>query len=433
MMYNIFILFKKHYDDFKTSLSFLMRHLSAVILFCVSSFCAFLVADLFATGNILRSIRFAADTDITSIATLSRLILILIYSKSVFAAFAVIGILAWGYIAYLVWIVMRFLIDVGYQVIFPVNTSFLIMTRRYSKVIDPHIKKALSLSLVFLLFVALVLFIYERTWDMSAVETASLLGKTALFFVPIIFLVNWSLIIRLRYSLGKNKKPIERINRYLFSSSSMRRRFKSILDILCYLALLGWFIIPAYFLTIQTLTARSSLVIDNMFDYNGLVKSLNGVSYEIKTEIFAPSGQIPQINQLTSFLDPFDNIASKQSYNIILKTLQPNFFFIVTLGGVLSIGLHVVSALFFLNLYKQAVKKVLIVTLKTLLIVGVLQLVIKKAYFIDISEPIGIGALFNFLMAFYFSHDNDIDKHLAVGTVPVKNRSLPNQSLPLGE
>jgi len=50
----------------------------------------------------------------------------------------------------------------------------------------------------------------------------------------------------------------------------------------------------------------------------------------------------------------------------------------------------------------------MIITVKSVIFVTILQVIVKSAYFIDISEPIGIGAIFTFLMTFFFTQDSGV-------------------------
>lgn len=308
-------------------------------------------------------------------------------------------ILIWGIIGYLIYIFFKIIIGFMYQLIYPVDTSVLRKTGKYYKYFKRSIGKYLFSIVCLLLLVSLTIFIRFNIWELQLAQVIKIIGIILTIFSIIIFTTTWSYFLKLRTKRNSQSKRYFDI--YILSQQSIRLRFKTLIIALAFLGFLGTVYLPGYFILINTLTTTYEASIISEFDNWHFLEIAN---IAISGSLVAP---LPTLDSLSSELNTLYPLSRVENYATNIPLLQKYFFLILTIGGLFEIGIPVLAKTVYLSGYKQALKRILVITCKSFFLITLLSFLIKKTYFLDISEPLGIGIIFSFLMTFFFTQDSD--------------------------
>jgi uncharacterized membrane protein YhaH (DUF805 family) len=113
---------------------------------------------------------------------------------------------------------------------------------------------------------------------------------------------------------------------------------------------------------------------------------------------------LPSPNEMRNYmwylLDLDDNFKS----NILIKQFQQGMFFVVTTASFFVVAIPSIGNAVIYRKYRDGLKKIIWSAINSIVIVGCLHFLIKKAYFVDTSKVIGLTTLFLFVVSVSLSH-----------------------------
>lgn len=390
--------YKNHFDDFK-ALWILLKRINPYIFllfFLLSISLGFFVyLDLF--KNI---IELASKTNQNSIILIlkAKYHAYISLFEWLIAIISIVGIYVWSVSAMLLYILLKIIVGYIYQIFYKVDYKHLKRSGKYYIILRKKAGKYHYTLLSLILLIALIIFCKMDIAGSTLDKIIHTYGLLLLFFTPFVFTTSWIFYLKIRKKRILNNKNIK-IDDYLFSQNSIRLRFKNILVVLLFLGIIGTIYLPFYFASVNSLA--------NHYSYK-IVK-------KVKLDLDKYSQNIDKEN-LSKFLDKewlatelntLHPLSRVDNYNKYIPLLQNYFFLIIILGGLFEIGIPVISRAVLFDNAKNAIIKVFLITFKSFLVVLFISLLIKKAYFIDISEPFGIGIIFSFLMTFFLALDSE--------------------------
>ena len=167
-------------------------------------------------------------------------------------------------------------------------------------------------------------------------------------------------------------------------------------------AYFGWITIPGYLISLDKSARKASSIFMKVYDYKVKLKELNELGLPID-KYGLKRIHLPEPDKLHQKFNLGKYLLEKQDIKTAHKLLMSYLFLLITVSGFIQIGVRVITKVFINSGYWKTLKHIFIITLKTTIIVVLLQLFILKAYYIDITDPIGIGIMFSFLMSLFFT------------------------------
>jgi hypothetical protein len=262
----------------------------------------------------------------------------------------------------------------------------------------------LTFLIYFSLFAIWGILAAQHTTDALSYFT-KLLPPAFLPVAPVVFTVHWTIwvkTLRIREKRGR----MAHFRRYLFSPENMRRTFKSLIDILLMLALLGWLLLPKLAQSHSGLTAAFAEDLQQRWDYahNREIVFSNSqfINFLNQRDAWIPP-DTPDLYKELNFFSALYDADSGRLYAI--KDLMSFFLLFATLAGSLAVGIPTFLVLRESAGYRRAVYRLTLGTVKTLIITILLQVLLQTAYLVDLSKPIGFSIVFFFLLTYFLGHE----------------------------
>lgn len=385
---------------FKNKLPIIVAlYVPIVIFFSIVSFLT-LIVHFDNYGNVL-------NANCENIIAFARLSTMIISAKWAIDLANIMFFPFWFVGFYALFLINKALLEIIFRIFYKADYKHVILHKKYQSFLK---KKLFKKNIIIILMVTLPILLIRITVltninDLTTVQLFEIMGSIALFVgIPVNFITHCVQY----FSIFRSRKNKTFFAQFLLSQNAIRRGFKSTIDLLVFLAILSWFLIPAIFNLNTYISAQLSNFYINKMSYTETyekLKNLENIQYK-KNHAYASMPPIAQ--ELEFYLNPLSNFGKGQPYEMALPIIQSYFFLIVSLSGLLSIGLPVISSIILCKGYLTAIKKIAINTIKSTIIIIALQALVKYAYFIDLSDPFGIGFLFSLLLSFFFTQDSDL-------------------------
>lgn len=298
-------------------------------------------------------------------------------------------------VMYFTYFPVSLLVEGLYQLFAKESQSFIARRTRISRFLWNKFGKRIQLAVFLILCAISYLMISMKIYQRPPKEQVNFFVIIIAFAVPVVYTVLWGkyLIIRAR------KKIMSNFDKYLFSKQSIRRQFTSILTFLACLVVLGWILLYSLFGALERIERTGSSFLLNEFEYRekwDFIVEDGYLQYSTTSDSIAGVPSPDQLERSLSWLP-----ALRSEARTLFPQFQKGMFFILTLASLFQIGIpSVISAAIYKD-RRKALLGVFLATLKSTLLVGGLQLFIRKAFFVDISEVMGIGTVFLFTVSFF--------------------------------
>lgn len=308
--------------------------------------------------------------------------------------FSLICLPFWYIISYLLYQLIRFLSNLIYSIYTKEDPIYVRNKIRIERFLYEKISKYLVIYFLFFIvlfaiFITITQIFYK---PLEEIFIYSLIF-TSLGIIPV-WVIVWCnyLIIR------KKRRNKLSFDNYLFSKSTIRNRFKEIFSILIFFALFGWLLIPFLLKSFDyTESYAEKLMLD--FSYKDKLEIIKSEGFDNYNDMYSKLN-LPNPAELKKDLSVVSQLHILWNSKNALKLFQQGLFFIITLGAFLDIGIpSVLNALFYKS-KRKALKLIFYTTLKSTAIILILQLIISNLFFIDVSDYLGIGTIFLFIMTF---------------------------------
>ena len=325
----------------------------------------------------------------------------------VFSA-SILTTVSWGFISYLFYLLFRLIIEWTYQIYYKNSKYFIVLRIRFNRLFLGTVGKRLNFSIVIILSIVILIFIRLNIFEKDLSKLIDFFTNTICILVPIVYFFIWYqyLIIRNRRKKGRKRRYLDE---YLFSKQIIRHRFKNVVIGIFFLALFGWTLLPILFGQLQFIENKGFNYLLGQGEYKTNWEYTYDKGYFINNINRNSFLNLPTPNNLKKSLSWLKNIGSTDSYEELQKHFsyfQKRMFFVLTLIILCEIGIpSIINAM----IYKEKRKVLLTVlyaTIKSTILVIFLQVFIRKAYFIDISDIMGAGTIFMFAISFFLMQES---------------------------
>lgn len=253
-----------------------------------------------------------------------------------------------------------------------------------------------SPMIAFLAFLAL---------DISRAASIEFVVKVFIFLilgmVPVVFLTHWIGYLRIR-SRRNSKAGIEW---YLFSNESIHSAFENVVAFVITLAIIAWVSIPGVFLVSEAIARAGSDWLCENSNYATAREAIVEAGYR-PTNHNSAILSLPPEDDLFKNLSAFSAVGDVDSIKGQLEVLGRGLFMVITLATLFSIGLPSFTRAVLFSDHRQATKIILKSTLKSFSFLLLSQLVAQKLFFVDMSNLVGVSAVFGFVISYFLMVDS---------------------------
>jgi len=404
-----FYYFKQHKKDlslFFLSIKRIFPFLISLLFIAISILAIITFAEIFSNYRQVRQLKYL---DPQTLFDISQYLTLLAIYRFLVSYIGLIALFLWAIFWFLVFVLMRIPIGIIYQVFYPVDYKQQRRISLYGEIIDQSLQRTW-----FFLLIAYLVFstIFLSLGNPGARSPSQFVRMGALLMigsVPIILSTIWLKFSNIRRKRRKLRRRV--FDTFLFSRSAMRLKLKGTLVGLVFLGLLGTISIPQYFQLINNLSSSYQKVIVGSFENLEFIATYReGNQREEKPS----KGKLISKEEIAEAINPISKLGNPKNYNTLIPYLQKYLFLLITIFGLLDIGIPVIYKTVLNKGYRTAITRISLLTIKSTIVVALLSLFIKKAFFIDINDPIGIGIMFSLLLSFFLTQDAE--------TVPLKGQ-----------
>ena len=325
----------------------------------------------------------------------------------IFSANILIVVL-WGFISYLFYLLFRLSIEWIYQMYYKSSKYFIVLRIRFNRLFLVTIGKRLNISIVVILSLVMLIFIKLNIFEKNLPKLIDFFVITICILIPIVYSFTWYQYLSIRNRRKKVRKK-NYLDEYLFSKQIIRHRFKNVIIGIIFLALFGWALLPILFGQLELIENEGFKFLSDNGEYEINWQWMHNKGYFSNNTNRTSFLDLPSPNNLKKSLSWLRNAGGLENYEELKKHFsyfQKKMFFVLTLIILCEIGIpSVINGL----IYKEKRKvllTVLFATVKSTLLVVFLQIFIRKAYFIDISNAMGAGAIFMFAISFFLMQES---------------------------
>ncbi len=309
--------------------------------------------------------------------------------------------LFWGILSYFSFLSLKFIGNAIYHLFFPDSRFYNSLKIKYNKYFTKTFVKRLIVPYTVIMIFVIIIFISGNIREKPPLESVEFVLKIIMFLVPVIYVIVWREYLKIR-NTRKTKKALNNFSIFLFSKKSISERFKNILFTIFFFAFLGWTLLPFLSNTSQVIGNIGEYYLNHQMDYESnyyLIEKdgyLDNILREDSDVI-----KLPKPNELKSVLNYFNKSITKNfDLQKIFFKFQQGIFSVIILAVVCEIMFPSILNLIFFRKERKNFITILSLSLQTIFFTFFLQIFIKKAFFIDISNEIGIGPLFMFVLTF---------------------------------
>jgi hypothetical protein len=304
-------------------------------------------------------------------------------------------VLIWMWVAYFGYMLTILIIDGFYQLFAKESPFFIARRTRYLRFLRKKLKKYLHGALFIIILTALWLMIRMKFFELNPEEMVDFFIIVIAFIIPVVYVLVWGRLLFIR----RWKKQRAKFDVYLFSKWAIHKRFKTILDYCAFFTVFGWILLPSLFMSWVWLENAGTTFLLNSCDYKTKWNLIAGDLHSSIPAVSNSIGGVPNPDELKKSLTSLRD--ERRGLRNAFPRFQRGMFFIITFAALFEIGIPSVASATIYGDRRKALRGVFIATFKTTVLVGVLQLLIKKAFFVDISDVMGISTIFFFTVSFF--------------------------------
>jgi hypothetical protein len=313
-------------------------------------------------------------------------------------------LLIWLVMAFFAYFITQILLEPVWQLFYPTDPNFYATYCRMTRFTHAAFgRKRCILDGIGIVIILCTLF-ELRIWTGTPDRAVNLAGCMFLGIVPYVYAFIWAWYIRI---LARHPRA-GYLNLYLFSQHTARRKLKGAVDLLVFFALLSWFLLPTYFYVCKSISETVAFSVREILDEGG---EWTALMQKIKFE--SPDHKeraLPAPNQLEERLNPIVSINDSFPIAKASPTMLMYLFAVVMFATFLELSIPATYNAVRTRGYQVTLRRVLVATMKTTVFLAALQFFVIKAYFIDMSEILGLGAMFAFIIAFAIAQDEHFYK-----------------------
>ncbi|MFO7604927.1 MAG: hypothetical protein R6W72_01310 [Desulfurivibrionaceae bacterium] len=220
------------------------------------------------------------------------------------------------------------------------------------------------------------------------------------FFAPLFYLLA---VIFIRHKRIKSNKKILFFDKFFFSKESTRRRFKTVIDLLIILFLIGRVFMPlAHHFTEKTINNGYNQLL-NKYDYeNRFNELINDVQYTngkitIDSE-FLDSIKVENVKKYLVAINP--NVIGMSRLNNLLPSIMRGFILALSIFALIEIGFYSLVGSFVYdrgNTFKSIIKA----TIGSTIFFTFLQLMLGEAFFVETDKLLNVSTILIFFITYF--------------------------------
>jgi hypothetical protein len=220
------------------------------------------------------------------------------------------------------------------------------------------------------------------------------------FFAPLFYLSTIMLIRRKRI---KNNNKTLYFDKYFFSKDSIRRRFKTVIDLLIVLLLIGRVFIPAihHFSENTINKGYNQLLHEHNYEkkFNDLIDDEQYTSGKITIDSeFLESIKIENVKQYLVAINP--NAIEISRLNKLLPSIMRGFVLVLSIFALIEIGVYSLVGSFVYdrgNTFKSIIKA----TIGSTVFFAFLQLTLGEGFFVETGKIFNVSTILLFFITYF--------------------------------
>ena len=309
----------------------------------------------------------------------------------------------WMVASYLLFLILWLITEALYNLIYKGSIKLSLRRLQYIKILNENISNRFNYVRFICMLIAGYVLQKINITKKPPKEIIDIFTFAVAIYIPIIYSFLWYqyTIIRKTRKTAITKK---RFDKYLFSRETIHRKYLFIIDGLLIFAVFGWILFPFLFGQFSWIESRGvNHILSEMEAYKSKLFVLDNNSFN-KSSIDTLNNNFKSLKELKNSFTIFG--WDYYEFKKFFIPFQHGMFFILTFVLFCEIGIpSIINGL----IYKEKRKvllTVLFAAVKSTLLVVFLQIFIRKAYFIDISNAMGAGTIFMFAISFFLMQES---------------------------
>lgn len=303
------------------------------------------------------------------------------------------------------WELNKSIVSIIFQIIYPIDREYIRLAERYDNLIREIIRIPMLVAFVIfaVLLATFVNFTLKEADDLFN-YFINLLGGCFISAVFVVYGIIWWQYLRILNK--KHKSKCKYFRQYLLSPQRTRINFKGTVGMLTFLAILGWFLFPFLFWSIDGFAAGMSNAMIKQSEYSKkrqlIVENDKIIDFLKSSDLWIP----PSEGSIVKALNIYSFMYEKKKKDTSPAPEFMYYLFIVgLLAGFLSVGLPAACSLKESFGYRRTIKRLTINVVKTIMVTSVIQLLATQAFFINMSTIKGSSAAFLFIITYFLTQE----------------------------
>jgi hypothetical protein len=237
--------------------------------------------------------------------------------------------------------------------------------------------------------------------DATPRQAVSTLTWCALAAIPYIVSVGWHQLIRFR-----NRANSPYLDWYLFSRQSLRRNFKAVVNMMIWLAMVGWLFVVPVFYAMDWASAAGAGYLRQHQRYDARWESLTTHGYDPAQSYSPRLAALPEPDDLRAWLFALGPDAPLDAWRPVFPEVLRRLFLMLTVTAVCAVGAPALIWAALSRTSRRATWVLLAATLKSSALVLFMRLFIETAYRVDTSGLAGSAAVFFLAVSYFLMQDS---------------------------
>ncbi len=308
-------------------------------------------------------------------------------------------LVVWSFFCYCVWIIASFAINLCHQLFFPDSSRWRFENARYHKVVDASVRLRMKfVHYIVLVPMAVFLLISLPTVMDSPEKIIRLYFKVIVALVPIVFVVVWTFYLIIR----RSRKNTRRFDYYFFAKQAIKDRLRTIVSLVLFLAIFGNIFLPWLFIGFGSAINIGPKLMPEGSEYEQKHRELVRDGYT--SDRNRGMANLPSPHEVRNYVWYFLGMGDNLKPKALIKQFQKAMFSVVTLACFFLVAIPACGNAIVYRERIGALKKIILSTAISMVIVAGLHFCITKAYFVDTSEFFGMATLFLLIVSLSLSH-----------------------------
>lgn len=294
------------------------------------------------------------------------------------------------------------LVAIAFQLFYSISPRYYRLARKCSAFEHKALQRAMNIAAGIYLAIFVIVAVSRRSRFLDANGAINLIGVFAVGAVALVFAVGWVA----RFKILQRRTP--RLSRYyptyLFSTDSVVGSFKDVVYLLIFFAVVGWLVLPSVLGGVLNLPSRMASRLESGWAYSDRRELLTKNAVFMK---FLEDGGLwipPSREELVRHLNPLPPLYDPVGRQLVGLDLFMSYgLLVVTLAGMLAVAIPTLYVVHRDSGRRRLLQRVLVATLKTMAVSLFLQVMLAKAYMVDVSRIVGLATVFMFLMTFFLT------------------------------